>query len=461
MAHPAKRQCIRSATTIQDLNDHVLRETFQNLSDLQLSVMADVCSDFKRNAAAEFAHRYKKRGFNVIVVRHNHTFEIGAEGEDVFLWQLSSILRNFGHLINSLTYHCCRNEGRSPVWTPQPAIEKIVQHCSATLARLNFMWMDFPTDMIPKMQVLLTRVQTLELVDCRWESPMYASEMLSFCSELQTLSISCYRSWPFTAQSVAFLKLKSLELSGHVETKSIRIFLGGCPQLNEIKIQPHLEISSEIFSSIVEYSPQIEKINLLHFEVDHRAEFIENARMLKHLTALKYLALDCQETLFSPVIKDIVEADVPLEYLQLKDFIPDRQLIGGIVELKKLKGLSLVGDLDKSDILEIVRNLNELNQISLWANLLPADLVEIIRCAPKLCYLACHSNYFPQFYEYDEEYYNDGWNFDEHVYMEILDLIKKRELQCPFNLKLKFFWREIDVPMQLLSANEEIFRITQ
>lgn len=61
MPQEKKRIPIRAPqTTMYDLNDDVLRETFAHLKVKELNVMADVCSTFRRVAQQEFASRHRK-----------------------------------------------------------------------------------------------------------------------------------------------------------------------------------------------------------------------------------------------------------------------------------------------------------------------------------------------------------------------------------------------------------------
>lgn len=54
MAH---QSAAAPATSLQDLNDDVLRETFKYLGVYDLGVIADVCSSFKRIAQEEYGRR--------------------------------------------------------------------------------------------------------------------------------------------------------------------------------------------------------------------------------------------------------------------------------------------------------------------------------------------------------------------------------------------------------------------
>lgn len=60
---------MQSATTIYDLNDHVLRKVFEHLSLHNLVAVADVNANFRQNARAVVSTRYKDKRLNVSILK--------------------------------------------------------------------------------------------------------------------------------------------------------------------------------------------------------------------------------------------------------------------------------------------------------------------------------------------------------------------------------------------------------
>lgn len=100
MANRSERICVeRSTTTIHELNDHVLCETFQHLDDRELCAVADVCSMFKRNVQAEFSWRYRNKRFHIET--RSVTKKAQCVENQIDIRKLPPVLRNFGPVIKS------------------------------------------------------------------------------------------------------------------------------------------------------------------------------------------------------------------------------------------------------------------------------------------------------------------------------------------------------------------------
>lgn len=449
MSHlPAEIHDQPSTTTILDLNDHVLRETFQNLSTLELAVIANVCSVFKRNAMAEFSHRYKDKSFDVeIYIEASKDFTVSDRENAIRLpiWQSSSILRNFGTLISSLRMvSTCNNSDNH--WLSQYLMENIIKYCRPTLQELELHFFIFSANIMTKLRPFLPQLKKLRLVYCRWASEKDASDMISFCSGIHSLSLTP----PFVVNHT-LPKLKSFEIEGIYTNEPVENCLKANPQLEELRIHSIDDISSKLFTTIVKHSPQIEKLSFIFGCVFRAIEFIENAKCLKHLIALKSLHIDCQDQSFTPVIKELTEAGIMLESLRLERFISDREFIDEIAALKSLKELRLCNPLQPVDALAIIKKLNELTHLELNINLLATDLVKIIHCSPKMRELTIR--------EIVAVDVCSIWILDEIMFMKIVDVVKRRKEEGSLCLKLSLLEGKIDVPKEIRVANAGILQI--
>lgn len=205
-SNSTNRMPIRSTTTIQDLNDDVLRETFRR----GLCTVADVCSTFKRNAVAEFSTRNKDEYIGL---------SFGGNGLSK---QSLPMLRDFGSVIRFL-----RVFFNGKVHSAQ-IVEFIVQYCGKTLKGLfmqNFM---FSINLISKLQPLHSQLQEMTNHEGFWESEQTAVDMFSSCREVRTMSFSL--DFPLRGN---IPKLTSLSMSFfyNVDERSIENFLKENPQL--------------------------------------------------------------------------------------------------------------------------------------------------------------------------------------------------------------------------------------
>lgn len=455
MAHPPKRMCIASTpsvTTINDLNDHVLREIFEYLTNLELCDIADVCSNFKRNAQAEFALRNKTS--QIVVANENHVIE------NVFPLQCTpALFRNFGSSISSLEIDI--NGG---VEKSEQVMEVMIQY-SETLATLNELSLKdvlFTPRVVPKLQRLLLRLQVLKIwyyTDVwAWIPKSLQTELFSYCSELRALVLMGH-SITLCNTRVSFPILRSFYVrdSNRIENDVVENLLKTSPQLKEIHFVKCNNIHDEtLVQSIAQYTPDIELISIKKSSVVILGNYVHNTEPWRQLTKLKSLHWYCEGTSFSPILKEIVASQIPLECFQLSSFRSDAEFVRGIVELKRLKKIKFVSAMKMalSDILEIVSNLCELTELTVIYSycLTITDLPEVLRRGPKLQKIQC------------EITMQAVITFDDNLFIEIRDMIAARDEKLPLNLELvcQFPHEELhpNVSGKLLNANEDIFRIT-
>lgn len=428
-----------SATTIDDLNDDVLRAIFTHLSASELCVVADVCSAFTRNAQAEFSSRYKMVDF--LVGREQ---EYRQYKNPLHLRQLAPALRNFGQSIVSIGISLERHEQSSQ------AVKFITQYCGASLKEMALENIKFTFGMILKLQPLLSRLGALKLYDCKWESNRDASTMLSFCPELHTLE--CRGECLHNAR-VTFPKLSSLSIryDFDISDQSINYLLAVNPPLREINIIgcQHSN-TSRIIQSIVQHTPGVEKISLL-INSENKSDFIESAKQFKRLTALKSLNIGCFDESFSPVLNELAAAHIPLEHLHLFDLLPDAQLLNEMAKWSQLRefGLEFVRNLPIGNVLRIVCGLSELTKLSLIdVGLCKTDLIKIVRCAPKLRKLE-----FSLWREF-------VLKFEVDLFMRIRNVVAKRKDKSPGLLILiEKENSKLNVPKELQIANEKFLKV--
>lgn len=451
---PSKRICIGSIKTIDELNDHILREVFKHLSVIDLCAVADVCSIFKRNAKTEISLRFRTKGFETYVGNYSSG---DCDKRGIRLRQLPSILRHFGPVLKSFEIGL----ESSHKHYSQAVMELINHYCSETLNELTLDGFEFAADFVLKLRPLLSQLQLLKFSDCCWKLNLDVPDSLVVCSKLEKLFITfCYDFFPFRVH-FTFPKLKSVTFGKlDIGNKAIENVLAVSPQLNELNITPgcYNGANKEI-QLIVQHTPKIKKIDLRVKPNDAaHTRYIEDVKYLKQLTALNSLRINCQFHQFSSIISEIAAAEIPLEYLRLDNCHADIQLAHGIAALRQLKELEFhrTKKMLLSHILIIFRNLSELTQLYINTpdlTLSSTNLCEIIRSSgPKLRKLgfALLSGY--------------KLSLDMTIYNQILDVFGKRTEKCRFDLILWPHWPNssivIDLPNEIIKSNEETFKIT-
>lgn len=158
--------CPTSTTTIYDLNDYVIRETFKNLNDLQLCAVADVCTNFKQNAQAVFSTRYKAKQF-ILSIRDNRKFGYFMEKE---IQNSKFLMRKLGFFIKFLVLHC-GFEGDFQTLRKRSKIgfELINEFCGDTISSLDLLGPMLTNDFVSIMRPVLSRLRNTFISECMME----------------------------------------------------------------------------------------------------------------------------------------------------------------------------------------------------------------------------------------------------------------------------------------------------
>lgn len=421
----------RKATTILDLNDDVLREIFQFFGVLDLCVVADVCSAFKRNAQAEYSQQYKGKRFEIQVqdkrIRINHLRQNWS------LRQLCSVLRNFGAFTSSYlifevsTHHTNMRE----------VMQLINQYSGETLAELKLQTVVFTVDLITALRPILSRLQTLHLLCCSFESNFVPSDLLSFCPRLITLSIkSLSRSSTEWDSYIRFgfpmLKTVSFESPVEINATSIKDFIKKSLQLKELTIECCSATTNNVIQSIAKFTPEIEELS---FKINRDSYGVaEYGKCFKQLTALKSLKIKTSHDAYAAgttplkqIISELAAAHIPLERLSLSLFELDRELIDDIIKLRTLNELEFncVLKMTMYDVLVIIKNLGKLAHFRIKHN---GDCKfkhtdEYSRRSRMISNLHCG--------------FGSLQVLNEVAYKEILMAVAKREKKCCLELTLQ------------------------
>lgn len=205
-------------------------------------------------------------------------------------------------------------------------------------------------------------------------------------------------------------------------------------------------LTSEIFQSIVQNVPRIEKISF--HRIRPSDSFVEEAKCLCRLSALKSLGFDCQFRSFSWLISELGAAQSQLEYLRLSRIPATDYRFAVLKPLERLQKLDLIGchRMELSDILLIVKNFSQLIELGISRDIIKVSYsVEIVRCASKLRELrfCCKTRAEPK--------------FDEDLYMKILDVIALREDKRHLDIMIP--QRTLSVPEHLQRSNERLLKI--
>lgn len=339
------------------MNDDVLREAFDQFTNEELDVMADVCLLFRRIAQIEFASRYRKVYFTSITLPVDETWpntESIVRKDILYVnhSQWTSFLRKFDDAIISLEFSGPLSEYKLPL--------KAIAKCGS-LVEVELCQANWTNELILEWQPLLSQLREFRLHYSNFMYGANASQMLSFCVELQTLSINRSHAYIPLGQMlidtpVVMPKLKILDLSrSELENDAVEHLISSNPQLEEIRL-PSTALRYGLISTHV---PNIEKL-----EFSWNGEDIEDWSKLKNLKSLGIW----KSGRVASLLKAIAAADIPLETLSVYEFEHCPEFNESISTFKSLKKLHLSFlDLNSTDVLEIVRNLPNLNIFSTYS----------------------------------------------------------------------------------------------
>lgn len=134
----------------------------------------------------------------------------------------------------------------------------------------------------------MSRLEVVELKECYWDRGMGASDMLSGCAKLQ---------------SQTFKSLECGEI--RITNETVQHLLQQNRKLTTFEVGRYYV--SDIIPLIAKYAPQLEKICLSFDMIGDVANFslCENAKLFKHLKALKSLSLEGFYSSMAPALREI------------------------------------------------------------------------------------------------------------------------------------------------------------
>lgn len=402
-------------TTILDLNDDCLLEVFEYVELDDLCALADVCHRFRHNSQRRFIAA-QNDGTNM--AQRFLTYYLSENFRKKDFLALSKVFRNFGPYIKSLNME---------------------------QQRWHWLWRDSYESR--KVSDLLNRYcYSGSLIKLRMFYSSRLTEWLHrypFFQQMEQLIFE--KSSKFRLdRTYTNLTAISIELNFDITNEGVEKLLKLNPQLKKVGFVRCSNLNDHIFQSIVNHVPGIESIRM--------DEAILNGPAIKcvgKLRKLKSLELTTEKqdyfAYFSSILREIREADIPLENLDLflfGDFGPHThppntgRFIDEICKLKTLKVLRLhrIIKITQSHIINICRSLSELTEFcyaepEYRAHYMTSELVlEIVKNAENLqsllCYVACREGWGIHYPLPDIEENSIGIGVD--AFMQMVQVVKRR-----------------------------------
>lgn len=451
--------------TVLALNDDCLQEVFEYLDLLELSAAADVCERFRQSAQECFARSKKDTlDFYHDIYRPRDTFK-------KTLLKASSVLRNFGHFIAELNV-----DGNLSILQLREDQRKLFElfvryyrevnadHCSS-LKELYLSDFDLRIDFAHAMGPL--RLGKLSLKNGQIGGTFLDMLPLWF-AELQELRLDGVDVERFDFLHRPFPKLVTFAMNWNSDLTidDVGKMLEYNPQLKHIELG-HLPQLENILSSIVEYAPEIETLDLCWYGTDTiNRETISDFAQLRKLRTVKLQVENSGDAssriplreYIVQVIDAIAEANIPLEQLWWYSpcFKLDAdQFVHAIMKLKQLEtlDLELCGDFASSHLIEICKDCSELTTLRSNGVFVPTpeNIMEIVRYSPKLRLLQMNT--------YPGELEGENHSIDIKMFKELLKIVENRSSKAHLEIRLAGFYNLENIPTDLAQAHRRSLSI--
>lgn len=386
---------------LRKLNDDCLKEVFLRLKIGDLCNVANVCRRFKNAANWAFTENFKSLDFEAICVLDYWTIQDQSIIDELF----EKTLRNFGSLIYSMN-----------TVVDEKKLELVSRYCIDKSNNSNLKAIQFGSVRITNKVVERFRKVFKNLNELRFYKTNFAKDFSNFfpltlCTELETLS--------FLTSPPINRVLTNLIISN--------------PKIKNLNI--HIE---KRISNVTQFFERC-------FNGPDELMICFNHKCLSSLTMLNELTLNFNYYLVFPVLKSLVDYNIPIKYLSLIEGVMDEGAIQSICQLKQINTLNLhtiySSDLNGHHLIHLAKNLPELQDLSLSQCSMEIDL-DSLKClvsyAKKLKSLGIGM-------------------IDEAIielsdYSTILEIVKSRDVRTPLGIKL--IESKINVPEDIRLENK-------
>lgn len=402
---------------IMDLDFDCLWTVFDYLDLRSLCSVADTCDRFREQAQNVYQYSKFKNMFNIYSdLCHPQEYP------DVILRRTSSVLRNFGPLIQAIHV----NGGGYDLSPLELRIHQtrlinlISTHCRGTLFELTLHGFEVNDRVARFLRPVSRGVRKLKLTDCQIDGWSW-SPLKRLAPKLSDLEISCstmqkrrrLNGWHHCVPSMQTLALKGV----NVLDTDVDGILGANPQLKCVKFVYCESQTDAVLHTIATHLPHVEKLNFRTSNETHP----HNIACLQRMANLHSLKLSGIDGNFRGAV--IALADLALEDLHLKLSWDDQhhnaqQLIAAVVKLHTLKSLRLddCRNLTREHIISICDQLTGLEQLQLKyyhryvapnrLHFTGGDLVQMLRRAEHLKLIDFYGINFERMVHIDSNTFN-------------------------------------------------------
>lgn len=452
-----------SATTILDLNDDCMQETFKYLNLLDLCSVADVNTRFRQNAQAYFAYS-KYKDFSILDPEYNSYAVDWSQLRQLLMSLTSKVLRNFGPFIRSIVASSLVYQRQRP---PHEVFDMIDCYCSEALVQLHLEDYNLLNERLARERPLFRHIQRLKLLDCV-KNDLFLSQLALWSPNLREIELvgKSYEMIEIVRLNQTFPNLVAISMAWcKVTQNALDEFLECNPQLKKIDVK-HNKPSYNIFRSIAKYVPEIEEIRFANRRGGNEivSEYFGQMRKLNSLE----LNISYNRTFIPSAFSEISTSKIPLEHLNLieenvygDNRVDGKKLCDNISKLETLKTLRMdvIWKRSSNNILHMCTQLMGLTELHLFYVFIGAELditrkflMELIRILENLEVLGIHVRRHGAL--------KSKICIDTDTYSAMVTLAKKRGLRTHLKIDLSGRIFTANISSELVRVHKETVTVT-
>lgn len=374
-----------SVRTLLCLNDKCLQTLFEHLGIENLCQMANVCKRFRAIAEQVFREHYKQK----------FVFKGYSCKNSVF----RRVLCKFGHLMKTIDASDAHFDGNEGV-----DVNAIVKYCLNNLEKLILQGTTINCDVI---KPLVSRLKYLDLSMCKFTGNK--NDMFTNCPKLEVFGFEADFSYPDPLdlnidRSIDFVVKKFPKLECLAFDCS---YIGFAVFFSLLKLNPQVKqlditaLPEDMYiEAVVNFAKNVECLSIRPGqmaslpEISTKNGFLQ-LRKLKKLRNLHLVAGDeIYGVLVGPLMDAFAKEKVPINQLELFDFLIGSKDIKNILKLKTIEILCLsnIEQASDADLVPLTDQLPSLKNLQLYfgqkVKITLNGLTKMIKDGKQLDYLA-------------------------------------------------------------------------
>lgn len=439
--HTIKRKVIRKVQfNLIQLNADCLLKIFEYLNVIELAKIADTNISLRQLAKYQFYLKYGSLNFDNLKMNRSITLQ-----------EVTKIFRNFGNSISSLELSI----HSFVIGSDQQILSLIGKYCKpSTLKKLVLTEIRIPNREMKKLGPLFGELEHLSLIKCDCDIQF---NPIDGYTRLKTLELNLHFTDHFMNRinfpQLEYFYLYQCDWVSSLQRSNFLGFVLNHPNLKTLSIRNGYT-KMHILEAIGKNMKKLE-----HFTYDchiqdmlsSKQNFEAALQPLGSMKSLKTLALHCHCSPIENLFESFIANNIEIESLHLKDIRLSEDTVQNLKKLKTIKILKFqkIRSQNVDTFISIAKDLPYLNEfhLELDDSTIPIiALKTLLSRANELTILKIDS-------------FNPNNNIDAQLYLDMVDIVKKRSNSKRLEIVLYVLTSPVNVPQNILDENREWINI--